>query len=307
MERGRTNYLRLIGVDHRALFEEADEGGAGILLRGALHGHRLSASRRAWTTCSTIVTEPEEVKGASIMLHQKVMRGDELLVEAHVQVAFVSGGGAADPSPARHEARPARRHRQGLAATISPIPGRIDGGGAAPRSWRRRGAGASCKTSSHELVQARRPRGYHHGNLKEALMRAALELIAREGAGRLHLRRCRALGRGQPGGALPAFPRPRRTDGRRGAARLRAVRRGAGARLGRRPARSVHRLRPARQGLSAISPARAGLLLGDVRGRRSARCRSATARGGRARLRGAARRRREAGGADAGARAGRRR
>jgi acyl-CoA thioester hydrolase len=50
----------------------------------------------------TIVTLPEEVKGASIMLHQKVMRGEELLVEAHVQVAFVSGGRAKPiPKPLR--------------------------------------------------------------------------------------------------------------------------------------------------------------------------------------------------------------
>jgi len=34
------------------------------------------------------------VKGASITLHQRVMRGDELLIEAHVRVAFVSGGRA---------------------------------------------------------------------------------------------------------------------------------------------------------------------------------------------------------------------
>jgi len=41
-----------------------------------------------------IVTTPHEVKGASITLHQRVMRGDELLIEAHVRVAFVSGGRA---------------------------------------------------------------------------------------------------------------------------------------------------------------------------------------------------------------------
>ncbi len=29
--------------------------------------------------------------------------------------------------------------------------------------------------------QGGRPRGYHHGNLKEALIRAALELIAQKG------------------------------------------------------------------------------------------------------------------------------
>jgi acyl-CoA thioester hydrolase len=45
-----------------------------------------------------IITEPEQVKGASITLRQRVMRGDELLVEAHVRVAFVSGG-RAQPIP----------------------------------------------------------------------------------------------------------------------------------------------------------------------------------------------------------------
>ena len=41
-----------------------------------------------------VMTAPEEVKGASITLHQRIMRGDELLIEAHVRVAFVSGGRA---------------------------------------------------------------------------------------------------------------------------------------------------------------------------------------------------------------------
>jgi acyl-CoA thioester hydrolase len=40
------------------------------------------------------VTRPEEVKGASILLHQQVMRDEELLVDAKVRVAFVSGGKA---------------------------------------------------------------------------------------------------------------------------------------------------------------------------------------------------------------------
>jgi acyl-CoA thioester hydrolase len=59
-----------------------------------------------------IVTETEEVKGASVTLHQRVMRGDEMLIEAHVKVAFVSGGRARPiPKPLRiamradHEAR----------------------------------------------------------------------------------------------------------------------------------------------------------------------------------------------------------
>ena len=50
----------------------------------------------------SIVTTPEEVKGASVTLNQKVMRGEDLIVEAHVQVAFVSGGRARPiPKPLR--------------------------------------------------------------------------------------------------------------------------------------------------------------------------------------------------------------
>ena len=76
-----------------------------------------------------------------------------------------------------------------------------------------------------------------------------------ERAGRLHLRRGGALRRRQPRRALSAFPRPRRTlMAQRRAARLRAVRGGAGARLGRRPSRPVRRARPARQGLSRVRP-----------------------------------------------------
>jgi len=49
-----------------------------------------------------IVTEPEVVKGASTTVRQRVMRGDELLVEAHVRVAFISGGRARPiPKPLR--------------------------------------------------------------------------------------------------------------------------------------------------------------------------------------------------------------
>ncbi len=49
-----------------------------------------------------IVTECAEVKGASVTMAQKVMRGEELLLDATVQVAFVSGGRARPiPKPLR--------------------------------------------------------------------------------------------------------------------------------------------------------------------------------------------------------------
>jgi acyl-CoA thioester hydrolase len=48
------------------------------------------------------VTSPEEVKGASITLKQQCFRGDELLCDASVRVAFISGGRAKPiPKPLR--------------------------------------------------------------------------------------------------------------------------------------------------------------------------------------------------------------
>jgi acyl-CoA thioester hydrolase len=60
-----------------------------------------------------VTTAPEEVKGASITLHQRVMRGDELLIEAHVRVAFVSGGRARAIPKALRAAMQADQDRPG--------------------------------------------------------------------------------------------------------------------------------------------------------------------------------------------------
>jgi acyl-CoA thioester hydrolase len=101
MERGRTNYLRLIGADHRALFAAAEKEAPGFafVVRHMNIDFRKPAHM---DDVLDILTMPEDVKGASVTLHQKVMRGDDLLVEAHVQVAFVSGGRARPiPKPLR--------------------------------------------------------------------------------------------------------------------------------------------------------------------------------------------------------------
>jgi acyl-CoA thioester hydrolase len=101
MERGRTNYLRLIGADHRALFEAAEKEAPGFaFVVRAMTIDFLKPARM--DDVLEIVTEPQEVKGASATLRQRVMRGDELLVEARVRVAFVSGGRARPiPKPLR--------------------------------------------------------------------------------------------------------------------------------------------------------------------------------------------------------------
>jgi acyl-CoA thioester hydrolase len=101
MERGRTNYLRLLGADQRALFEETEKEAPGFAF--VVRSMQLEFLKSArMDDLLEVVTRTEEVRGASIVLHQKVMRGADILVEAHVRVAFVSGGRARPiPKPLR--------------------------------------------------------------------------------------------------------------------------------------------------------------------------------------------------------------
>jgi acyl-CoA thioester hydrolase len=101
MERGRTNYLRLIGADHRALFEAAEKEAPGFAF--VVRSMTIDFLKPArMDDILQIVSEPSEVKGASVTIRQRVMRGEELLLEADVRVAFVSGGRAKPiPKPLR--------------------------------------------------------------------------------------------------------------------------------------------------------------------------------------------------------------
>ena len=93
MERGRTNYLRLLGADQRVLFEEAAKEAPGFsFVVRSMQIDFLKPARM--DDVLEIVTAPADVKGASVVLHQCVNRDGETLVEAKVQVAFVSGGRA---------------------------------------------------------------------------------------------------------------------------------------------------------------------------------------------------------------------
>jgi acyl-CoA thioester hydrolase len=93
MERGRSNYLRLLGADQRALFAEAESEAPGFAF--VVRSMQLEFLKPArMDDLLEIVTKPLDVKGASITLGQEVRRGDLLLLEAKVKVAFVSGGQA---------------------------------------------------------------------------------------------------------------------------------------------------------------------------------------------------------------------
>jgi acyl-CoA thioester hydrolase len=93
MERGRTNYLRLLGADQLALFAEAQSEAPGFAF--VVRTMQIDYLKPAkMDDILDVITSPVEVKGASILLAQEVRRGDDLLVEAKVRVAFVSGGRA---------------------------------------------------------------------------------------------------------------------------------------------------------------------------------------------------------------------
>jgi acyl-CoA thioester hydrolase len=116
MERGRSNYLRLIGADQRLLFEAAQREAPGFaFVVRSIAIEFLKPARM--DDVLVVVTEPEDVKGASMTLRQRVRREPDLLVEARVRVAFVSGGRARPiPKPLRAAMRadclhgPAPRH-----------------------------------------------------------------------------------------------------------------------------------------------------------------------------------------------------
>src|SRR6202171_4595517 len=101
MERGRTNYLRLIGADHRALFEAAEKEAPGFAF--VVRSMTIDFLKPArMDDVLDVVTEPHAVKGASATARPRGLRGEELLVEAHVRVAFISGGRARPiPKPLR--------------------------------------------------------------------------------------------------------------------------------------------------------------------------------------------------------------
>jgi acyl-CoA thioester hydrolase len=101
MERGRTNHLRLLGANHRALFEETEKEAPGLaFVVRAMQIEFLKPARM--DDVLAVETAPQEVKGASIVLRQRVLRGEETLVEAQVRVACVSGGRARPiPRPLR--------------------------------------------------------------------------------------------------------------------------------------------------------------------------------------------------------------
>ncbi len=90
MERGRTDYLRLLGVGHDAL----DKGEHGEPLAFAVRRMTIEFLKPARIDdVIEIETGVGELAGARIVLAQTVRRGAELLVTADVTVVLINAAG----------------------------------------------------------------------------------------------------------------------------------------------------------------------------------------------------------------------
>ena len=101
MERGRTNYLRLIGANHREMFDQSGKDAVAFVVR-SMNVDWLKPARM--DDVLDIVTWPQTIKGASAVLRQECRRGAELLCGATVRFAIVAGGRARPMPDALREA-----------------------------------------------------------------------------------------------------------------------------------------------------------------------------------------------------------
>ena len=93
MERGRTNFLRLLGTSQRELLEQAHEDVPGFAF--VVRSIEMEFFKFAvLDDVIDLITTAGEIKGASVTLLQECWRGEDLLVKARVKVAFICGGRA---------------------------------------------------------------------------------------------------------------------------------------------------------------------------------------------------------------------
>jgi acyl-CoA thioester hydrolase len=108
MERGRSDYLRCLGVGHRALADGAEGEPLSFTVR------RMEIEFMKPARIDDLVeveTRPLEVEGARMILGQRILLQSETLVSAEVTVAVVNGDGRARRIPKSIRALVAARGR----------------------------------------------------------------------------------------------------------------------------------------------------------------------------------------------------
>ncbi|MEO7564598.1 MAG: YbgC/FadM family acyl-CoA thioesterase [Sphingomicrobium sp.] len=92
MERARSDFLRACGIDQQSELERS--GSAYAVVEAHLRYRRPAKLGDDLVILSTI----SEVRGSSVLIQQRVMRGMEVLTDGKVTAAFLDGSGR----PKRH-------------------------------------------------------------------------------------------------------------------------------------------------------------------------------------------------------------
>jgi acyl-CoA thioester hydrolase len=91
LERGRTEFLRALGIEHSRLFENGRAGSWHFVVRAM----RIAFLKPARMDDTLLVeTGVKGLGGASIEMGQEIRRRDEVLLTAQVRIAIVAGGKA---------------------------------------------------------------------------------------------------------------------------------------------------------------------------------------------------------------------
>jgi acyl-CoA thioester hydrolase len=93
MERARSDMLRAVGIDQRAMLSAT--GGAYYVAEANI---RYRGPARLGDDL-VLVSTVELVRAASVRIHQRVMRGRELLADAYVTAAFLDSSGRPQRQP----------------------------------------------------------------------------------------------------------------------------------------------------------------------------------------------------------------
>jgi acyl-CoA thioester hydrolase len=93
MERARSDMLRAAGVDQRGVLEAGE--GVYVVAEANIKYHRPAKLDDELL----VLSEVQEVRAASCLIHQRVMRGREILTDATITAAFLSDEGRPKRQP----------------------------------------------------------------------------------------------------------------------------------------------------------------------------------------------------------------
>jgi acyl-CoA thioester hydrolase len=87
MERARSDMLRAVGIDQQAMLQ--GDGSAYFVVEVDIKYRRPARLGDDLQVVSNV----EQVRASSVHIHQRVMRGEEVLSDARVTAAFLDGAG----------------------------------------------------------------------------------------------------------------------------------------------------------------------------------------------------------------------